>query len=259
MLEKIKETFFKTVGRTSQGIDLCFEYGAKSAQVLDHICQNEPHGSWGVGKVIDRFFLNYPSCQGVRCRKEYLEQFIAEAVEDLKTAKKSVYLMDIASGPASYILSVLATIGEENISACCRDIDERWLREGAAEAKKLKLKRVNFEKGDAFDSNSLLSHRPRPNLMVLTGFYDWISDDSKVIESLDLVHQVLDTDGYFILANQMSTSHDGVFSHFENEPLKLTIRPKEKIHHWLEDEGFVVEKTLCDPNGFFSVTKARKI
>lgn len=266
MLEKIKYNFmrgfFRTLGRTSQGIDLCFEYGATSGQVLDYIYQNEPRGSWGIGKLIDSFFLNYPSCQGVRYRKEFLEKLIVEAVEDLKTAEKNVHLMDMASGPASYILSVLAKVGEENISTCCRDIDERWLREGAKEAKRLKLKSVNFEKGDAFDSNSLLSHKPKPNLMVLSGFYDWISDDSKVIESLDLVHQVLDNDGYFILANQMSHPNvkfvNGVFSHFDHEPLKLTLRSKEKIHHWLEEQGFVVEKTLCDPSGFYSVTKARK-
>ena len=266
MLKKIKygfnRTLLKTIGRCSKGMRLCLSHGLTSGKTLDYIYENNPQGNFFIGKYIDRKFLGHPGWEGVRWRRKHLETLLSEAIGELKASGNAVSLVDIASGPGSYILSVFSEVGEENITACCKDIDERWLQEGRDKAQIKNLKNVRFEKGDAFDRNSLASINPKPNIIVSSGFYDWITDDDKVKESIDMVYQTLSDGGYMIVTNQ--TAHPDleyvqeVFRDFNNNPLRMSMRSKETVQQWLDKAGFTVLATCQDPHGYYSVTKAKK-
>lgn len=259
----IAKFFIHTIGRTSKGISLCLNEGLTSGKTLDYVYQNEPQGSFFIGKMIDRQFLDNPGWQGVRLRRKNLEALLTEAITDLRNQKESISLVDIASGPASYILSVIGKVGEDDVTALCRDLDERWLNEGSKAAETLGLRHVRFEKGDAFNEAELQAIQPTPNIIVSSGFYDWIVDDEKVKMSITMSYNALEDGGYIIVTNQVAHPDQdfvqGVFSDFNNEPLRMTMRPKETVNQWLEEAGFEIEKTLSDPYGYYSVTKARKI
>jgi hypothetical protein len=76
------------------------------------------------------------------------------------------------------------------------------------------------------------------------------------------MHEVLDENGYFIMTNQ--TAHpnldfvQGVFTDFNHQPLKMTMRSEAVVKGWLETAGFIVDSTLRDSEGYYSVTKAWK-
>ncbi len=254
--------FFRTIGRTSAGIRLCLDEGLTSGKTVDYVYKNQPQGSFVVGKIIDKQFLNHPGWEGVRQRRINLETLTAEAVAELREQKQNISLLDIASGPAAYILSVLEKVGENDITTLCRDLEDRWLVEGAQSAQSKNLKHVRFEKGDALNAESLTALTPKPNLIVASGFYDWIVDDEIVKKSLSTIHKVLDENGYFIMTNQ--TAHPNldfvqqVFTDFNQQPLKMTMRSEETIQQWLEGAGFKVNKTLKDSKGYYSVAKAQK-
>lgn len=258
----LAKIFMRTIGQTSEGIRLCFELGLTSGKILDYIYRHEPQGRWLIGKAIDRAFLNHPGWEAVRIRRKHLEELLIEAIEHLSGQGKAISLIDIASGPASYILSVLERVGKKDLFARCQDLDERWLKEGRAEATRRNFTNVHFEKGDAFHRRTLLSLQPRPNIVVSSGFYDWINEDGKVKESIRIVFDLLEPGGYFIVTNQ--TAHpnlefvEAVFQDFDHQPLRMTMRPQEKIRQWLTAVGFMIERTLSDSKGYFSVTKARK-
>jgi hypothetical protein len=161
------------------------------------------------------------------------------------------------------VLSALERAGGGDVRAVCRDLDERWLSEGEAEAARRGLAdRVRYQRGDAFADAELAALEPRPNLAVASGFYDWIGDDDEVRRSLRILFAALAAPGELVVTNQ--TAHpdlalvSGVFPGFDRRPLAMRMRPAAQIEAWLAEAGFQVERTLADPGGYYSVTRARK-
>ncbi len=258
----LARAFMKTVGQLSDGIRLCYQEGLTSGKMLDYIYQNRPAGKCLIGRLLDQRFLSDPGWEAVRIRRRHLEQLIIKAINELKSQNRAVSLLDIASGPGAYVLSVISQVGEEGLSARCRDFEQRWVAEGQASADKMGLKNVTFEHGDAFNRDEVMNLQPRPNLAIASGFYDWFNEDDKVQQSIDIVFAAIENGGYFVLSNQCAHPKleftEQVFTDFNKQPLRMTMRSKEKIHAMLQNAGFEIEETLADENNYYSVTKARK-
>ncbi len=254
--------FMKTIGRLSDGIRLCYAEGLTSGKMVDYIYRNQPSGRFIIGKLIDRKFLSDPGWEAVRVRRKNLERLIAASIEALRRQNKPVSLLDIASGPGAYILSVLENTGEKDICARCRDFENRWVIEGAREAQKRNLRNVRFEQGDAFNREEILALAPRPTVAVASGFYDWFNDDAKVKESMRIIYDALDRGGYFVFSNQSAHPKleftEQVFTDFNKKPLRMTMRPKELMCSFLREIGFEIEEDLSDDHGYYTVIKARK-
>ena len=48
---------------------------------LDYVYKNEPRGSFGVGRLIDKSYLNSIGWRGIRLRKANLEKSLRQVVE----------------------------------------------------------------------------------------------------------------------------------------------------------------------------------
>ena len=168
----------------------------------------------------------------------------------------------MASGPARYVLDVLAADGMDDTAAVCRDRDERPLALGRENAGKRGLANVRFEVGDALRAQSLAEVEPRPNIAVSSGFYDWITDDGLVRESMRLLYDLLPDGGSFVFTNQSGhvdlEMTQAIFLDFHGEPLQMKVRPADEVNAWAESAGFRVLDTLADEHGHYSVTRAEK-
>jgi SAM-dependent methyltransferase len=254
--------FFKTIGQSSTGIRYCFEYGLTSGKTLDYIYNNRPSGNFLIGSMIDKAFLNDPAWEAVRQRRSHLESLMSQSIASLKQTQKKISILDIASGPASYVLSVIQQVGEDNLFARCRDFDPRWVEEGKKAAQGMNLQAVHFEQGDAFDAAEILSLRPQPNLAIASGFYDWFSEDKPVMDSMKILYDALSPGGYFILSIQGNHPKleltEAVFLDFNHEPLKMKMRSKETISSWLETIGFQINESISDAHEYYTVIQAYK-
>ena len=258
----LAKIFIKIIGQTSDGIRLCFQEGLTSGKMLDYVYRNHPQGRFIIGKFIDKIFLNDSGWRAVRTRRKNLEMLLVDAVENLRKEKASVFLVDIASGPADYVLSVLEKVQGNDVQAFCQDYEARWVEEGKRKARERCIKNVRFQQGDAFNRVALLKIIPRPNIVVASGFYDWFTDDAKIIESIKIVFDMLGPGGYFVLSNQMAHPNleftQEVFTDFNHKPLQMKMRPCEKVSQWLREIGFNIDKVLMDDQGYYSVFKAFK-
>ncbi len=254
--------FLRTVGRASDGMRICFDEGLTSGTMLDYVYRNQPSGRWGIGPAIDRVFLESPGWQAVRDRRANLETLLAEAIEATRREGRAVSLLDVASGPASYVLAVLERVGGQDVTARCRDLNDQGLARGRAEAARRGLANVTFENGDALDRDAILALTPRPNVAVSSGFYDWITDDQVVRRSVAIVAEALETGGRFVVTNQAAHPNlpfvTAVFTDFNRQPLRMKMRPAATVEAWLGEAGFQVERTVSDAHGHYSVTLARK-
>jgi SAM-dependent methyltransferase len=252
--------FLSTVGRSSEGLRICYESGLTSGTMLDYVYRNRPTGRWLIGPAIDRAFLEAPGWQAVRERRRNLETLLAESIEALRQRRRPVSLLDVASGPGAYVLAVLERAGGRDVVARCRDLDEAGLARGREERRGIES--VTFEKGDALDREAILALRPRPNLAVASGFYDWITDDDLVRRSLAIVAEALEPGGFFVVTNQSAHPNlefvSAVFPDLKHEPLRMKMRAPSIVESWLREAGLVIERTLSDAHGYYSVTRARR-
>jgi hypothetical protein len=61
---------------------------------------------------------------------------------------------------------------------------------------------ATFEKGDAFDRNSLANMRPRPTIGIVSGLYELFSDNSLVRSSLQGLGAAIPQGGFLVYTNQ---------------------------------------------------------
>ena len=64
----------KTAGRLSNGVDLGWRHGFDSGLSLDYVYRNQPRGAMGLGRLIDKSYLNSIGWRGIRQRKANLEK-----------------------------------------------------------------------------------------------------------------------------------------------------------------------------------------
>ena len=193
----IMRCLIKTVGKTSDGIRISFDSGLVSGIMLDYIYRNQPSGRFLIGRLFDKTYLSHRGWEVVRIRKSNLQRLIHEAVSIQRELGRSPVLLDVASGPAQYILDVLSDDRADDIQAVCRDLDQQSLELGQRNAVERGITSVRFESGDALSSASLAEVEPQCNIAVSSGFYDWIADDNIVQKSIALLYDLLPDGGCF--------------------------------------------------------------
>ncbi len=259
----VMKVLLRTLGRTSDGIRIAFEHGLISGVMLEYVYRNQAGGSWLIGKWIDRAYLDHLGWQVIRARKANLEGLLARAIEGVRDTVGEPRVLDVAAGPSRYLLEVLSRDGMEDVIAVARDVDEEALGKGRANAKQMGLdERVRFEVGDALDRDSLATVQPAPNVVVSSGFYDWITEDDLIRKSMALIAERLPAGGYFVFTNQSGHSDlemaEALFLDLKGQPLRMTTRPPATMNGWAEEAGFEVLATLSDEHGHYSATLARR-
>ncbi|HEY96531.1 MAG TPA: hypothetical protein G4O15_16515 [Dehalococcoidia bacterium] len=252
----------KTVGQASQGIRMVSRIGLTSGIMLDYIYRNQPQGKFLIGKWLDRTYLSHPAWEDVRIRKRNLEDYLVEAIKQQRERNRKPAILDVAAGVARYILDTLSREDMQDVTAVCRDLDKDALTLGGNNALGMGINSVKFETGDAFSAESLAQVEPVPNIIVSSGFYDWINDDARVQESMSLIYDVLPEGGCFLFTNQSKHVSleftQQVFSDFKGNPLRMTLRPAHTVNKWVEDIGYKIFKTTGDEEYNYSVTLAVK-
>ena len=97
----------KMAGRLSRGVDLGWRSGFDSGLSLDYVYKNEPGGSIGLGRFIDKSYLNSIGWRGIRQRKANLEAALHEVIGEVHGEGHAVRILDIASGPGRYVIETM--------------------------------------------------------------------------------------------------------------------------------------------------------
>jgi SAM-dependent methyltransferase len=252
----------RTLGRLSDGIDLSFREGFTSGKMLDYIYANQPSGRFLIGRYFDRIFLDNIGWRAIRMRKEHVKLLIKKSIAMNWADKKKTIILDIASGPGKYLFEVIAEAGEKDMTVILNDIDKRWLSDAQKYAKINHVSCFRFISGDSLNKEFLLSVKPRPNVVVSSGFYDWIDDDNSVRKSICDIYSALPKGGSIILTCQ--TGHrdlqfvNEVFIGFNKKPLNMIVRKADAIGSWLAKAGFRDIESVSDDWGLYTVMRGCK-
>ncbi len=254
----------RSVGRLSEGIRIGLQTGFDSGRSLDYVYRNRAHGALLIGRLIDRGYLDAIGWRGVRIRRAHLLQAIAAAAQALQARGQTVRIADIAAGYGRYVLDAVEGLSERPQSIVLRDFSATNIAQAKALVAERQLADVaRCEVGDAFDEASLARLQPRPNLIVVSGFYELFSDNELVARSLRGLAQAVDTDGYLAYTGQpwhpqIEMIARTLTSHRDGQPWVMRRRSQAELDELVRSAGFLKVEQWIDDWGIFTVSLARR-
>ncbi|MDR1228732.1 MAG: bifunctional alpha/beta hydrolase/class I SAM-dependent methyltransferase [Azoarcus sp.] len=254
----------KLAGRFSEGVALGHRTGFDSGSTLDYVYRNTPGGAGPIGRFIDRIYLDAIGWRGIRQRKIHVEELLRDALARLEAEGRETRVVDVAAGHGRYVLDVLEREPRPD-AVLLRDFSELNVREGQARIEERGVADiVRFEKGDAFDRESLAAIEPRPTLGVVSGLYELFPDNDKVAASLAGLHDAIEEGGYLVYTGQpwhpqLEMIARALTSHREGQPWIMRRRTQAEMDQLVRDAGFEKITERIDEWGIFSVSLARRV
>lgn len=246
-----------TLGKLSRGIRLGWESGFDSGRSLDYVYENEARGAAGIGKLIDRTYLNSPGWKGIRQRKLNLEKLLRRAIAE---TEGDVRILDVATGCGRYVLDVLKDVPQA--TALLRDFTPANVEQGREIARSMGLSgRVTFEQGDAFDEEALAKITPAPAIAIVSGLYELFGDNDMVVRSLRGIRRAMTGGGHLIYTGQpwhpQLEMIARVLTNRDGKPWIMRRRTQEEMDDLVRAAGFRKLDMEIDRWGIFTVSLAR--
>jgi SAM-dependent methyltransferase len=242
----------------SYGLAIGVAHGFDSGLSFDYLYRNRPGGRTVLGRSLDRAYLNHESSRAARARKSLLLQTMWNHVLVRRNEGLPISILDVASGPGRYHLELLKMMGGTDIHITCRDIDEQSLTRGRHLAAHLGLSRhMRYEHGDTTSADGLHSLGTPPDLVVVSGFYETLTDDAAVCRSLMELRAVLPTGGTLLLTTQVwHPWHElaaNVLPDRHGKPWITCVRPLSRMERWVREAGFHHRQSHVEPHGWHAV------
>jgi alpha-beta hydrolase superfamily lysophospholipase len=251
-----------TIGKLSRGIRLGWETGFDSGRSLDYVYENEARGALGIGKLIDRAYLESVGWKGIRQRKIHLEKLLRTAIAKTQDNVQSgdVCILDVATGCGRYVLDVLKDV--PHATALLRDFTPANVEQGREIARAMGLSdRVTFEQGDAFDEEALAKVTPAPTIAIVSGLYELFGDNDMVLRSLRGIRRAMTSGGFFVYTGQpwhpQLEMIARVLTNRDGKPWIMRRRTQEEMDDLVRAAGFRKIDMEIDRWGIFTVSLAR--
>lgn len=256
-------------GKLSEGVRLGHATGFDSGSTLDYVYRNQATGNFGIGKIVDRNYLDAIGWRGIRQRKVNVEELIGEAIARLHTEGSPVRIVDIAAGHGRYVLEALASQkgrlnGAAVTSILLRDYSDINVAQGRELIAAKGLADVaRFEKGDAFDGEGLATLTPRPTLAIVSGLYELFGDNDMIARSLGGLSRAVPPGGYLVYTGQpwhpqLEFIARALTSHRAGSAWVMRRRSQAEMDQLVREAGFEKITQRIDPWGIFTVSLARR-
>ncbi len=255
-------------GALSEGVRLGHETGFDSGSTLDYVYCNAAQGRFGIGRLVDRNYLDAIGWRGIRQRKVHVEELIGDAIRRLRAQGKPAHIVDIAAGHGRYVLEALAVLDSHAApvdSILLRDYSDINVEQGRALIRHKGLSEIaRFEKGDAFDEASLAELNPAPTLAIVSGLYELFGDNDMVGRSLGGLARAVPPGGYLVYTGQpwhpqLEFIARALTSHRAGSAWVMRRRSQAEMDELVRHAGFEKVTQRIDPWGIFTVSLARRV
>ncbi len=259
----VARTGLKIAGRLSRGIEIGSHYGFDSGLSLDYVYENNPRGAAGIGRLIDRSYLNSIGWRGIRRRKANLEKALRDLILKVHHENRSVRILDVAAGAGRYVIETIGALPEIQVSATLCDYNSENVAAARALADASNLNgAIITQRADAFDRESLSKIQPRATIGIVSGLYELFSSNDAVLNSLRGLAGAIEPGGYLIYTNQPWHPQLEFIAHvLRNHRGKRWImrrRTTAEIDELVRTAGFAKVDTEIDEWGMFTVSVAQR-
>ena len=252
----------KIAGHLSAGVGVGWRSGFDSGLSLDYVYENRARGSLGIGRLIDRAYLETVGWRGIRQRKVHLEKALRRLIGQVHAARGRVHILDVAAGPGRYVMEAMTGFSDGAISATLCDYREENVEAARALARERKLAGVTAERADAFDEEALARARPRADIGIVSGLYELFSSNEKVLRSLRGLAGAIEPGGYLIYTNQPWHPQvefiARVLRNRDGDPWVMRRRATAEMDELVRAVGFEKIGMEIDRWGMFTVSIAQR-
>jgi SAM-dependent methyltransferase len=250
----------RTVGRLSKGVSIGLAYGFDSGVMLEYVYRNRAQGKTPLGKAIDRFYLDSAGWRGIRERGQILQAVLLETLQSNQAQGQVTHLLDVACGGARYDLEVLNQCPPDSYKAVLRDYRHENVEKATQLAQQLGLT-IEITQGDAFSDQDLASVSPRPNVVVVSGLHEILSDNALIQNHYRQIARILEPQGTLIYTIQPNHPQLELIARTLNshtgEPWVMRLRSLELTQEWASAAGFGNFEVWRDSVGIFGVVRAK--
>jgi len=254
--------FLRSVGRLSTGVALGWKSGFDSGLTLDYVYENRARGKTPLGRLIDANYLGSIGWRGIRVRRRNLEELLRAAILSTRDEGRPVHLVDIAAGAGRYVIEVIRSLPDVEMTACLRDYRQANLDAAAKRAADAGLQQVTTHLGDAFDEHALASLTPAPTIAIVSGLYELFPENEPVRRSLRGLASAMAPGTRLIYTNQPWHPQvefiARVLTNREGRPWVMRRRTQAEMDELVRAAGFVKQTQRIDQWGIFSVSVARR-
>jgi alpha-beta hydrolase superfamily lysophospholipase/SAM-dependent methyltransferase len=252
----------RAAGRLSHGVDLGWRNGFDSGLSLDYVYENKARGLLGVGRLIDKSYLNSIGWRGIRQRKVNLKNALRNVIENLHREGRRVRILDIAAGAGRYVMETVHELSDISMDATLRDYKQENVDAARALAQEFGLKNVSVERGDAFDRDSIAAIAPLATIGIVSGLYELFPGNEPVLNSLRGLAEAIEPGGYLIYTNQPWHPQvefiARVLRNREGQPWIMRRRTTAEIDELVHVAGFRKMAMKIDQWGMFTVSIAQR-
>ena len=252
----------RTAGWLSRGVEVGWRSGFDSGLSLDYIYENKPRGAMGLGRMIDKAYLNSIGWRGIRQRKANLEKALRTLVKKVQTENRPVHIFDVAAGAGRYVIETIRALPEIPMKATLRDYKQENIDAARTLAQEFGLDNVVAQYGDAFDRAALATTQPGPTIGIVSGLYELFSSNELVLNSLRGLADTIVPGGYLIYTNQPWHPQVEFIAHVlrnrEGKPWIMRRRTTAEMDQLVRTAGFEKIDMEIDQWGMFTVSVARK-
>jgi hypothetical protein len=251
-----------TVGRTSKGIRTGYQYGFDSGMMLDYVYVNRSQGVLGVGRLIDRAYLNAVGWRAIRARGALLRRTLRAEID--RRPGRTVRILDMAAGPGRYLLDLLEPpdgcgYPSDRVSVVCRDLAVMGLAQGRALARRRGLANIRYERGDALDPKPPEAGEA-PDVIVVSGLYELLLDDETIRASMARLRGLLAPGGALVFTTQTRNPQlefiANVLPNRDGDLWRMKCRPVAETEQWARLAGFAEVASEREAVGLFTVSTA---
>lgn len=252
----------KLGGKFSSGIALGHRTGFDSGSTLDYVYRNQPEGRLGVGKLMDRAYLDAIGWKGIRQRKRNVEELIRLALARLQETDLPANVVDIAAGHGRYVLDALSEVKGDVDSIVLRDYSDINVEAGGKLIAEMGLSDIaRFEHGDAFSGESLAGISPAPTLAIVSGLYELFPDNAMVGQSLKGLAAGMPEGGYLVYTGQpwhpqLEMIARALTSHRAGQAWVMRRRSQAELDQLVAAAGYRKLEQRIDQWGIFTVSLA---
>jgi SAM-dependent methyltransferase len=253
----------KVASRFSRGIELGCRTGFDSGLSLDYVYKNEPCGSLGMGRLIDKSYLNAIGWRGIRQRKANLEKALRDVIQQLHQKNRLIRILDIAAGAGRYVIETVRGMPDVPVVATLCDYKQENVEAIGVLAEELNLNgKVVAKRSDAFDRSLLAAIEPRATIGIVSGLYELFPSNDAVLNSLSGLADAIEPGGYLIYTNQPWHPQIEFIGHVlrnrEGERWVMRRRTTAEIDELVRIAGFEKIDMEIDDWGMFTVSIARR-
>lgn len=255
----VQKYMMAKLGFMSEGMKIGLKYGFDSGVTLDHVYRNEAMGSNPVGRMIDRNYLDSIGWKGIRQRKINSIKTIKSKIETLLGESKTPRILDIAGGPARYLIELAAEFDQIEIQV--RDYQSQNVAEGRGLADERKLSNIEYREADAFDPLSYENQDFKPNIVVVSGVFELFNDNTLIEKAIDGIISMIEPDGYLVYTGQpwhpQLEMIARVLGNHQQQSWVMRRRSQYELDTLFRQKGFTKLGMEIDNWGIFTVSVAR--